>query len=100
MRRILVVDDLRVVLMVMGKFLEEAGFEVITAGDGDEALGKALADPPDLIPLDVVWTNLKGAAKVETLPPGCGLRSIDLLPKTRDHIQLLVDEYRSLPRFD
>jgi putative two-component system response regulator len=36
------------------------GYQVSTAGDGDEALAKVEADPPDLILLDVVMPTLDG----------------------------------------
>jgi diguanylate cyclase (GGDEF)-like protein len=40
--------------------LESAGFDVRDSGDGQEALEAALADPPDLILLDVMMPRMDG----------------------------------------
>jgi DNA-binding response OmpR family regulator len=40
--------------------LKATPYAVTTASDGEEALAKALADPPDLIVMDVVMPKLDG----------------------------------------
>jgi CheY-like chemotaxis protein len=44
----------------MGRFLENAGFEVETAASGQEGLDKAMASPPDAIVLDVMMPDIDG----------------------------------------
>jgi DNA-binding NtrC family response regulator len=61
-RTILLVDDDRVVRFIAGRILEEAGFSVIEAGDGVEALTYFLADPSrfDALVTDVVMPRIPG----------------------------------------
>ncbi|MDX7993595.1 response regulator, partial [Xenorhabdus sp. psl] len=47
--RILVVDDEEFILTLIEFNLQQAGFEVITAMDGEMALQKATTERPDLI---------------------------------------------------
>ena len=69
---ILVVDDEKDVVEVVGHFLEEEGYNVHTAYDGEEALDKADSDI-NLIVLDIMLPGLDGyevckrlRARVET----------------------------------
>lgn len=52
MKKVLVVDDESSIVTLLKYNLEEAGFEVITASDGIEALNRALNEHPDVIVLD------------------------------------------------
>jgi CheY-like chemotaxis protein len=58
--RILVVDDNRSLVNVIEGVLRKAGYQVLTAFDGDEGLRKARAEKPDLIVLDIVMPNMNG----------------------------------------
>ena len=60
MTKILAVDDDVMVLAVIKKRLEFAGYEVITAMEGLEGLKKARSENPDLIVLDLILPNLNG----------------------------------------
>lgn len=53
-RRVLLVDDEPSILKTVGKHLESAGFQVVEAIDGEEALQKARAEQPDVIVLDLM----------------------------------------------
>ena len=59
-RRILVVDDEKFMVTVVKDRLEASGYEVLTAGDGQEALEKARSEGPDLIILDIMMPKLDG----------------------------------------
>lgn len=52
--RALVVDDSRAMRRIVSRILEDAGFEVLEAGDGQEALGlmEAQETPPELACVD------------------------------------------------
>lgn len=59
-KRILVVDDEPDVRNFLAACIEDAGFQVMTACDGAEALEKVQADPPDLMTLDMVMPRVSG----------------------------------------
>jgi CheY-like chemotaxis protein len=58
MSKILVVDDDPDFIETMRIVLETAGYEVISAADGDESLQVIRAQKPDLIILDVIMSSL------------------------------------------
>lgn len=58
--RILAVDDSPTILAMLQEILVSAGYEVLTAEDGVEALESARTEHPDLILLDVMLPKLDG----------------------------------------
>ncbi|KAB7705926.1 response regulator [Bacillus aerolatus] len=59
-KKILVVDDEQSIVTLIKYNLEQTGYEVITAFDGEEAMEKALGEQPDLIVLDWMLPRLDG----------------------------------------
>jgi CheY-like chemotaxis protein len=59
-KTILVVDDEPVVVEIAKRKLEERGYEVHTAGDGEEALAVLKVKIPDLIILDIQMPKMNG----------------------------------------
>ena len=53
MKTILVVEDEPAIARLIRDYLEQAGFAVVVTGDGNEALRRAGAAPPDLVVLDL-----------------------------------------------
>ncbi len=72
MRSILLVDDEPMILRVMRLALEKAGYQVNTAIDGEEALEKIVADPPDILVTDIEMPRMTGKELclriLETMP--------------------------------
>jgi two-component system, OmpR family, alkaline phosphatase synthesis response regulator PhoP len=60
MTTILVVDDEPKITRLVRDYLESAGFAVITAGDGQEAVMRARTERPDLVVLDIGLPLLDG----------------------------------------
>ena len=58
--RILAVDDEPDILRLIEIKLNKAGFEVLTASDGEEGLRLALAEKPALMIVDVMMPGLDG----------------------------------------
>ncbi len=58
--KILLVDDEPSIVKMVAKRLEVAGFEVVVAMDGEEALEKAKGQGPDVIILDCMLPKLNG----------------------------------------
>lgn len=65
--KILAVDDNPDALFALEQLLLSRGFQVITAGSGNETLEKAEAERPDLILLDVVMPEPDGYAVAKIL---------------------------------
>jgi len=59
-KKILLVDDEPHIIMMLENRMKHAGYEVITACDGQEALTKAKKEKPDLIILDLMLPKLDG----------------------------------------
>ncbi len=59
-KKILVVEDSRVARIVLCKFLEDYGYEVIEAGNGRSALSQLAVDKPDLVILDLILPDIDG----------------------------------------
>ena len=72
-RRVLVVDDQEDIRDLAGLVLRDAGFDVVTASSGDEAIHLARAGAFDLVLLDINmpgrdgWSTLKLLRADETL---------------------------------
>ena len=60
MKTILVVDDEPKIVQLARDYLEHAGYAVVSASDGAEALTRARTDAPDLIVLDLGLPKLDG----------------------------------------
>ena len=58
--KVLVVDDEPDIVEIIQITLEAADFQVITAGNGEEALRVASEERPDLILLDVMMPKMDG----------------------------------------
>lgn len=59
-KTILVVDDKKELRIMVKSYMEEEGFRVVMAGDGQEALYVARHEKPDLIILDLMMPNMGG----------------------------------------
>jgi two-component system alkaline phosphatase synthesis response regulator PhoP len=59
-QRILVVDDDKSIVKVLVGYLEQSGYQVIAAYDGDSALHALRRERPDLILLDLMMPNRDG----------------------------------------
>ena len=91
-KRILVVDDEVRIVTVIQKRLESAGYEVITAMDGTEALTKARSENPDLIVLDLILPKLNGYQVCSVLKRDSFYKQIPILMLTARSQERDVDE--------
>jgi len=65
--RILVADDEKLIRWSLRELLVADGHEVVEACDGDEAIQRALADPPDIALLDIRMPGRDGLAVLREL---------------------------------
>lgn len=77
--RILVVEDVPVVLAVLRMRLEAEGFAVLTARDGVEALEQARAGHPDLMLLDLMLPRLSGERVCQELRADARTRALPIV---------------------
>jgi CheY-like chemotaxis protein len=73
-KKIMVVDDEENILILVRDLLASKGFDIVTAGDGREALDILEKEKPDLLVLDIMMPRMKGTDVV---------RMIRKTPKTR-----------------
>ena len=66
-RKVLIADDEADILEILKYNLQKEGYQVITAGDGNEALMKAKQYSPDLIVLDIMMPGKNGVEVCEIL---------------------------------
>jgi twitching motility two-component system response regulator PilH len=59
-KKVLVVDDTAAHLQHLAEIVSTAGYQVITATSGKQAVEKSLAEKPDMIFLDIVMDDLDG----------------------------------------
>lgn len=111
---ILVVDDEQDLSLMMAELLIDAGFDARTVDNGREALAQILADPPDLVLLDVDMPELDGfevAAMLKSDPAtatipiimvsghdGRGSRLIGLESGAEDYLAKPVDPVELLAK--
>jgi CheY-like chemotaxis protein len=76
---ILVADDDDDVRELVVFRLERAGYQVVTAGDGQEAVDVALERPPDVCLIDVMMPKLDGYEVTERLRASPGLAEVPIV---------------------
>jgi len=81
-RKILVADDEAHILHVVSMKLRNAGFEVITAADGEEALELCFSEAPDLLITDFQMPYLTGLDLCKRLRADERTRSIPAIMLT------------------
>lgn len=59
-KTVLVVDDTAAHLQQLQEIVSKAGYQVITASSGKDAVARAKSDKPDMILLDIVMDDLDG----------------------------------------
>jgi two-component system, OmpR family, alkaline phosphatase synthesis response regulator PhoP len=86
-KKILAVDDEKNIRLLVEINLKRAGYEVVTASDGEEALEKVKSEKPDLVVLDVMMPRKDGFEVLRTLradPSTMELPVIMLTAKAQD----------------
>jgi class 3 adenylate cyclase len=103
--RVLVVDDTPHNVKLLADLLAVKGYAVTTAVNGEEALAKVAAEPPDIVLLDVMMPGLSGYAVCERLRanpdtallPIVLVTSLDPLQERVKGIEAGADDFLSKP---
>jgi two-component system cell cycle response regulator DivK len=78
-RRILVVEDQEDNRRILHDLLTNAGYEIVQAENGEEALKAAAAERPDLILMDIQLPLLDGYEATRRLKADPALRAIPII---------------------
>lgn len=102
MTTVLVVDDEKTMVDVIKYSLEKAGYDVITAGDGEEAISLARSNHPDLMILDIMLPVIDGYEVCKTVCSELGIPIIMLSAKDEEidrvlGLELGADDYLTKP---
>jgi two-component system alkaline phosphatase synthesis response regulator PhoP len=81
-RKILAVDDEKHIVRLVQVNLERAGYQVVTANDGKEALEKVAQENPDLVVLDVMMPYMDGFEVLQNLRRNPSTRDIPVIMLT------------------
>lgn len=100
--RILVVDDEEMVRSLLQRTLEKAGYDIITAANGQEALDKVSQFDVSLVLLDIKMPVLDGFQTLELIRqqydvPVIMITGIGEVTSVRDSLALGADDYIRKP---
>ena len=90
MKKILVVDDSETIRLQVSRALEEAGFEVVEAGDGIEGLEKVTGDDFALVLLDVNMPRMGGLDMLDRLREAPETQALPVLVLTTEAQQSMI----------
>jgi DNA-binding response OmpR family regulator len=101
-RTVLVVDDEPEIVRIVRDYLERAGFEVLTASDGEAAVAAARRQRPDLVILDLTLPSLDGLDVARALRRDGEVPIIMLTARTEESdrvagLELGADDYVAKP---
>jgi DNA-binding response OmpR family regulator len=101
--RILLVEDERALRTLITRCLEQAGFRVVQARDGDEGLEFAMGEAPDLVLLDVMLPGRSGIEvcrelrRLHFLPPILILTARSTVEDRVTGLEAGADDYLAKP---
>lgn len=82
MARILIIDDSPTEVFAYRRMLEEHGFQVSVATNGEEGIEKARREKPDLILMDVIMPGVDGFQATRRLTKDAETASIPIIMVT------------------
>jgi len=95
-KKILSIDDSRMVHMVVTKTLKPLNVEVLTAVNGQEGIEKAEREQPDLILLDATMPLMDGLEALGALKANPATRGIPVVMLSADSRQDDIEKARQL----
>jgi len=102
LKKILVVDDEPKIIQLTQDYLENAGFSVISAGDGERALSIIQVEKPDLVVLDLGLPGMDGLDVCRSIRKTSNLPIIMLTARDEETdklvgLELGADDYITKP---
>jgi len=82
MAKILLVEDDKSLREIYGVRLQAEGYEIVSAGDGEEALAMAIKERPDLIVSDVMMPKISGFDMLDILRSTTETKNVKVIMMT------------------
>jgi len=92
--KVLIAEDEKITAKVYKYYLEEAGFEVMNAFSGAEALNKIYKFHPDILILDILMRNQSGWEILKELNKGNFLNNMKVIVVTGLEEKEIIDQLR------
>lgn len=101
-KKILVVDDEESIVKIIAFNLKKEGYEVLSAGDGEQGFNIALSENPDLILLDIMMPKMDGYEVCKKLREKSNVPIIMLTARAEEvdkvvGLELGADDYVTKP---
>jgi two-component system alkaline phosphatase synthesis response regulator PhoP len=101
-RKILIIDDEPKIVEICRDYLQAAGYEVVTAGDGPDGLALARRESPDLVVLDLMLPEMDGLDVCRALRRESDVPIIMLTARVEETDKLIglelgADDYMTKP---
>ena len=100
MKKILIVEDELSMQRALKNKLEQEGYKVATANDGQQALDAIRASSPDLVLLDLIMPKLDGISVLREMKKDDALRNVPVVILTNLSTGDKVAEAMQLGTFD
>lgn len=99
---VLLIDDDEALLELLGAYLEDEGYRVLTASNGVDGIKRAYDEHPDIIVLDIMMPRMDGWATAQRLREMSDVPLIILTAKTAEKdvlrgFRLGTDDYVTKP---
>ncbi|MBF0386564.1 MAG: response regulator [Candidatus Omnitrophica bacterium] len=79
MKKVLVIDDDPVIVALLEKRLQSAGFQIMVASNGATGMERMCAEPPDLVIFDVMMPGLDGYSFLSEVRSNEQVRDIPMI---------------------
>jgi DNA-binding response OmpR family regulator len=99
-KKIVLADDEQFISIAYSDGLSRAGYEVVVAHDGEEALEKIRAEHPDLILLDLMMPKVNGFDVLKAVKMDAQLQNIPVIILSNLSQQTDAEEVRRLGAVD
>ena len=98
-KTILIVEDEPDTVTYLSTLLEDAGYSTVTAEDGDQALQRVKASPPDLITLGITMPNKSGVGFYRDMKQSDNWKGIPIIIVTgvTSDFEKFISTRRSVP---
>ncbi|PIS38812.1 MAG: response regulator [Candidatus Nealsonbacteria bacterium CG08_land_8_20_14_0_20_43_11] len=95
-KKILIIEDETIMLNLLRRKLLGDGYEVYSAGDGEEGLEKMKEVKPDLVLLDIVMPKLSGIEVLERLQTEKEIKDIPIIVISNSGQPVEIDKAKKL----